>query len=397
MFIRSKSGGVATRRKEVQYQAGKLLPILSARELLGMSRHQVLLQQLEPLTGLSNEQFSILYINLIEQFAEFVQVLPSQPNGILSGLLNEGFARAMSTLESFLGQKLPGFRDPLEIYAIFSASLLFDIHKAILDHRVTLTNDKGKFKDYWYPLEGSMCGKADFYKLYSRGSIYQRLDRSLTLILARQLMPVLGYMWLSSDIKIFAQWLDALRGDASGGVISECVLAHTPHEIYEKLLASLGQLPVDMIESIATTEGDAFLAWLRDALEKGKLEFNTAEAGVHFTAEGLLIEGKVFKQSNQDLALSQFTEMFGTDADAGAQFISKYGTANAGIGSITSSSEGKYRTGVLLCDPAVVIPLGGIQTPVMTEMLRLIQLRSGGFHQVPIQRFEAGIGLQFKK
>ena len=176
------------------YKAGHLLPVLSAKELLATGPHHGLLAQTRDLAGLPDHYFETLYEALINHFAEFVQVLPTQNNGMLNGLLNQSLARAMKALQNFLLEHTGEPADPLLNYAVFTAALLTDVSKVIINQKIAIVDENGVYIDHWRPYEGSLLGRAEYYKIYPIAPLYQRLEHSITPLLARQLLPEIGFL-----------------------------------------------------------------------------------------------------------------------------------------------------------------------------------------------------------
>ena len=154
------------------------------------------MQHLQEIAGLPAEHFETFYLRAIRRFAECVQSLPSQANGALQGLLNEGLARGMVALQYHLHEYSEQSQDPLLLFSIFTAGLCRDLGKLITNQRVVLTKEDGEFLSHWNPFEGSMMGQAEFYKAYPQGKSYQRLNIPATYLLARQVLGKQGFLWL---------------------------------------------------------------------------------------------------------------------------------------------------------------------------------------------------------
>src|SRR5271155_3653414 len=80
------------------YQMGQLLPVWPSNRLLAATRLQSLLHEIQQQSALPEAHFKALYRPVINQFAEFVQVIPDEPQGVLGGLFNLGMARAVLAL-----------------------------------------------------------------------------------------------------------------------------------------------------------------------------------------------------------------------------------------------------------------------------------------------------------
>lgn len=381
------------------YIPGSVLPVLKAAELLQSSRHQGLLSQLRSMVFVDDDAYALFYESTIHAFAEFVQVLPTEPNGPLSHLLNEGLSRATIAVKNYMSEGAGV--DPLIMYARFTAGLLRDISRAVINHKVVLCDEGGNYQEDWQPFTGSMVGQSKFYKLYPLAPIYQRLDKSLTGLLARQLMPEEGFLWITSDLQLYADWLDYLSGeDGQGGGVTHGLSTVRPQDVLN-LLNSLVQVPVEMQQAADTQYGDMFYAWLKEGIADGTIPVNTTDAGVHMTVEGVFLErNKVFhhfaEQSklpvNMNVVFSQFGNLFGVASKGGndfmhAQFFSEYPTTlndkGMAFSSPLSSRQRSLREGMLLGDPAMVFM--NAQMPATTDMLKSMQPKTPSSHQVPVK------------
>lgn len=392
MFITSKLGGLI-KSKEVTYEHGHLLPVMPASELLGLSRYQKLLGRLKDISAVPEEHFEALYTKAINQFAEYVQVIPSERNGALVSLLNEGLARGFTAQQQFIADH-PEHLDPLMLYASFTAGMLLDINKIFINQRVVMTNEQGEYIDTWNPFEGSMMGKGEHYKLYAYTDSFQRIEKPVTILLARQIVPSLGLSWLTSDLNVFADWLDALEGgDESGGGLSRALVLMKREDMIA-LADSLGQFNVDMIEAPGTEHADAFLEWLRNGLRDKDIKVNSADAHVFMVTEGVFLEQQIFKQfvefygkANFNTVFTQFGNAFGIAEKGGLdfshqQFFSKYpnvGKTSAGL-SPFAGQQHSLLTGVVM-NPAFIFQSGNF--PAITPLMKAMQTKEGVVRSLP--------------
>lgn len=382
------------------YLPGSVLPILKASELVASSRHQGLLRQLRGMVFIDDDAYKQFYEATLHNFIEFVQVLPVVVNGPLSHLLNEGVSRATIAVKDYLGS---GERvDPLVMYALFTAALCRDVSRVITNYKVVLCDEGGCFIDEWSPFTGSMVGQAEYYKLYPLAPIYQRLDKSLTPLLARQLLPQEGFLWIASDLQLYADWLDVLSGEGGqGGSVSHGLSIVRPQDVYN-LMNALVEVSVEMKPAQDTQYGDAFYEWLKQGIEKGDIAVNRVDAGVHVTADGVFLErNKVFHHFaeasnvpvNMNVVFSQFGNLFGVANKGGndfmnAQYFSEYPSAlndkGMAFSSPLSSRQRSLREGMVLGDPAMVFM--NAQIPATTSMLKSLQPKMPATHQVPAQQ-----------
>lgn len=340
MFTRPPSSEHNT-SSQITYKEGQLLPYLSPTDLLESFKFQSIISTISELADVSSEHFSALYLKLIYQFANVTQSLPRQTNGRLGELLKESLARAILALQQAHQDK----QTPLQKYAIFSAALLNDINKIVLNHIVIICDDKGNYLREWNPFEGAMnLAQNEYYKLHPKHSLNQRLRTSMNILLARQIMPKMGFSWISSHFATHTQWLDALNEEDSGSGTLKRYLSLILLEDLEALLAKLGQLDLDMIHPLETKDGEAFYRWLRDGINNDTIKVNTADADIHTTDAGMFIDNKVIKQfvdlSPGTISLyavrQQFYNAFGIAIKDGNDF-----TTAMFYGTTTSESGGK--------------------------------------------------------
>ena len=294
MFIKSTSS-VGSHPKLHTYEEGYLLPVLNSTELLFGQRHRGLLRQIRDLAELSQEDFDASYGQLIQNFMEFVQVLPHKSNGILGSLLNYGLARAVTCFQKYC-QLHRLQTSPLLKFAVFSAALLKDVALVMSNQRIILVSDEGEFIRDWNPFSGSMIGQSKFYKMYPITAAYFRIESEVTPMLAKQLIPRELFLWLSDDLSIFSDWLSALLGqEGDESRIITHALALIKREDILSILNALDGALVDSKEPIDKNSDD-FLKWLKAGIANGEITINTDKSAVHVVADGVLIESRLFKQ-----------------------------------------------------------------------------------------------------
>jgi hypothetical protein len=308
------------------YQLGQMLPVLPHSKLLAASRHQTLVLEVQQLSALPESHFKALYRPAINRYAEFVQVISEEPLGSLGGLLNLGLARGLLALRQYAATEAKLDADPLINYAVFTAGLFFDVVKVISQQKIVLCDITGKYLQDWYPYSGSMVEQqAEFYKLYPYNTtVYEGLNHAAVGMLARQLMPQEGFLWLSSDLDILIDWLDALRGEhQEGGRKISHLLSLIPQQDILALLKNLPQAAVDLVTPQEMQLDDKFYIWLREGLANGTIGINTNEANVHVLDDGTLyLNNEVFKTfldtnkitADANKVMESFNERFGVES-----------------------------------------------------------------------------------
>ena len=385
MFIKNHTDKSKTFRLQA-YKPGKRIPVFSAQSLLADKKHQFFIQQASELSALPREHFDAFYKVFIHRFVEFVQVLPTQNSDPLCGLMNEGLLRGINVLHQLIIKYKHA--TPLERYAVFTAAVLGDVANAVVNQKIFITDEQGAFVKEWRPFEGSLTDdkEAEYYKIMPLSSTYYRLRYAITPLLARQLLPKKGFEWISGDMRIFADWLDALRGEDAEGAGR---MAHTLQLFRTKpegFIDSLPAITVNLEESSETKYGDAFFEWLKEGLANGSIKVNTSDANVHVMSEGVFIEkAGIFKQYidlhgnlpvNMFSVFQQFGNLFGLTKLSGNdyridQLFSEYPDAgyskSNGFSSPLSAKKNATREGVML--PASMVFVNG-ETPASTPYLK---------------------------
>ena len=396
MFLKGKLGGLS-QSKQQHYKAGQLLPVLNSAELIEGNRQAAILDQFQKMSGVNNEHFTALYEPVFKSFAEFVQLIPSKPEGVLGALLNEGIARSFVATQRFLSEFTEP--DPLYTYGIVTAGLLRDVAKVLINQRVITTDEDGNFVGHWYPFTGPMLEKAEFYKFYPINTRYHRLENNLVTMLARQLMPEIGFNWLTKDWEVFADWLDALRGDASqGGRLARALELFRNEEFY-KLVETFGQFPVDVTNPTATEHAEDFYNWLKNGIENGDIKLNEADAKVIMVEEGVFLDAKLFKEFadlsnvpvNMHVVHTQFGNLMGIAPLSGQDFqFEQYFSSNPAervvkgrtFGSPIGVQPKSFRDGIVVANSEMIF-MEAARVPAVSNLMKAVQPRSAETHQLP--------------
>ena len=279
--------------------ASSLIPILTAEELLSKIKRQWWLNKIEELADLPDEHYNALYRQLIENFAEFVQILPTTPGNRLGGLLGEGLGRAYLALKELRSNKTPSLLDqnPRYIYALFSSALLLDIAKPLDHYQCMISDEEGKAIRVWQPFAGSMVGQGEFYKLRKYAATGNAFQRHAVPLLAHAIMPPEAFAWLAEDHMILNLWLAQLQEESGGAGGLGLYLQHILHEFHEEISG----LELFLLHSIKfghppeTEAGEKFLEWLQKGIKDEKINVNDMEGDVFVTAEGVFVAMDLFR------------------------------------------------------------------------------------------------------
>src|SRR3990167_4486503 len=331
MFIKGSSG-VAAHPILHTYEEGYLLPVLSGDELLFGHRHKGIVRLFRDLAEVSSDEFDATYGVLLQNFMEFVQVLPHKHGGILGSLLNYGLARASAVFQKYCQMK-KGQASPLLKFALFSAALLKDLGRVMSNQRIVLCTENDEVIGDWNPFSGSMVGQSDFFKLYPISTAYLKIESEVTLLLARQLIPKDVFLWLSNDIVVFSDWVSALLGQE--GTDAKQLTAFLAMIKREDIVAVLSTLDGVLGNGEAPTESldaEEFYRWIKESLAEGKIKANATDSGLYVVPEGVLIDKKLFRQFADTLSVHgrtvdysvvyvQFGNLMGIPRKGGADFL----------------------------------------------------------------------------
>jgi hypothetical protein len=334
------------------YVEGQVLPVLPAEKLLGKGRYRYVIEELKNYAQLPEQHFELVYKKLLTHFAEFVQLIPNQFHGSLGGLLNMSLARGLLAVKQYVANYGRAELDALNCYAIFSAALLMDVSSAVVNQKVVITDMQGSYLTQWRPFVGSMCGLGEYYKLYQSSAAFARLGVSITGMLARQLMPESGFLWISSHWRLFADWLDAMNGEGTQGGRLTHIISLIKLEDLLELMKDFKEFDVDAILPNANEEGEKFCRWLQQGVHDESIAVNTSDALVHFLDEGIFVDKQLFKRyignikghvDFQSLYI-QFGRLMGVDKKGGAcNLAAVYQTESSGsaVGFINNAASVK--------------------------------------------------------
>lgn len=318
-------------------QTPALYPVNSVDVILSEKKIQLFIARIETLVHVAENYWEYLYKPVITQYIEFVQALPAIKYPQFNrnnGLLELGLRRAIESLllhrkQTPIQQRRPGqipAYEALLTYALFTASIFYGLGHVVATYWVSLCDPHGLHSKRWNPVAGSMGTQGTYYRCSFETINRDKFANYMTPLLAKSLMPELGFVWLSQDKELFEVWLAFLQNDVErGGFISKMIVPFEhayysvqefihPYAVNEKYesdipekeenissLSVQAQKRSKITASSFTGEEDAtelslyFKEWLGDAMQGvdiragRKLSVNKPEALLHFTKEGLLL------------------------------------------------------------------------------------------------------------
>lgn len=387
-------------KKNAPIETQRVYPVLSAEQLLKAKGRRKVVDQIRTQCGAPTEYFNALYKELIDNYVEFVQNLPMVKNHRLCRLDRQLHiaSLALSLREPYVlaGQLLNRTTDAekaLWNYVVFSSLLLGRLGEIVKQYDVILCNEKGVFQKVWEPFIGSMNGQGDHFKIRGIHNKSSRIDEQLNVLLAKQLMPEDGYLWIASYPEALEEWILGLQGsgeEGAGGLVAEFyavlekwlleqnkVRELEDKELYDEYLEELLEqyiLEHDQSadftslysgEPSETMMGERFYQWLRDGVQNGSISVNQMDSAVFATAQGVLLLHPEIFDKFQAANPSKFS------SDQLFDQFSKLGLiANNKLESYVSKFPGMKEQnvqGVLLKDPTQVF--GVNNPPPLTQNL----------------------------
>ena len=294
-----------------------------------------------------DEPYSKLYLPLIENLASYLQDLPDAATlntQHFSQLLDNALARAYYGLILRQYITLPsGGTDqqiqeqyPLWTYVVCSSAALWQIGKLHTEYDIALCNAEGTVHGKWDPLQGPLIEQSTHYRIQDINPKTHRRHDEITPLIARQIMPEVGFKWIASNPMALDMWLAALSDTTGATGITGLILSLISQLIagtltFNELMKQLNitnyeqavLLQLDLEEAaqqlqhlhthsvqaqsdVATATQDLqagkdFLTWLRKGLADGSITVNQANSVVHMGSDGAFL---LYPQIFQDFSAS---------------------------------------------------------------------------------------------
>ena len=203
-----------------------VLPVLPANRLLQDKSRLALIRKIKTLSQATKEHYQRLYHQPLITYAEWVQQLPASesyhhawPGGMLTHIL-EVIVHALGIRS---GQMLPHGADAEKVakekdvwtYAVFSAALLHDIGKPLVDQEIQLFDKKRRPIGCWNAWDKPMSSQASWYEVRFRRDREYALHEKISLFMASKILPADGIHWLSCHPTVFREWVASLSGEES--------------------------------------------------------------------------------------------------------------------------------------------------------------------------------------
>lgn len=356
----------------------KKVRVISARQALIGEKRQKLNVRIKELLALE-EKFPAYCQSLIDSLVEFYQELPETRNSYFAGrggLIDHAFSRtqaALSMCRSYFLKEAEALSEiqQLWLYTLFSASLLQGIGKLMIDLKVDLYDESGEYIKSWNPLHGSILTHAKFYRYEFLGDKPDDFRRRLNSLLARQLMPRVGFDWIANNKDVLEIWLALLNEDyQTAGVFGPIIVRadalaieryfaeqHIRHFSGDAGNKRYSHLGTTFNPGLETNEANAmagveFVKWLTKVLADGKIMIN--KAPLWMVPGGLLMCPDLFKlfvrehpeYKNWQAVQKGFLEMKLHATSCDSQVIHNF----------EQKKNDKVMSGLVLANYAVVLP-----------------------------------------
>lgn len=215
-----------------------LLRIHSAEQLLATEHRQVLQRQIQGQLSLPVDHQTEYVDNALHRYAAFVQLLPASEvhhHAGLGGLLDHTMEVTLKALQLRRGYVLPPDAEPERIaheadtwsYATFTAALIHDLGKPVVDQEVRLYNAEGRLLGPWEPWHGAMTERTGtaWYSTRYRQHRRHKFHEPVALLVAHWVIPADGLAWIARLPDLFGHWLPAIQGDLeNAGPLGQIVL-----------------------------------------------------------------------------------------------------------------------------------------------------------------------------
>lgn len=226
------------------------MPIRGFTDLCRVTETLALLSSVERKTRFSQANFQRDCLPVLEQLADFVQMLPASeshhhahPGGLWQHLLEV----ADAALGFRAGLELPPGaateeRKRLEhrwTYAVFVAALLHDVGKPVTDVLVTLYTNDPRDGRAWAPLAGPMRSfGAHWYSIAFADSSERdyQAHAKLGAMLLHSFVPARVSRWLAEDSDVLAQLLAYLSGEDKDGALGSIIKRADSDSVRRNLL-----------------------------------------------------------------------------------------------------------------------------------------------------------------
>lgn len=315
-FLNINEGQIFSHQQQT-FSEKNIFPILPASSLLASSKRKKILSDIKFLAELPEEHYQALYQQLIDNFAATVQVLPTNNEARLFSLLDEGLLRGLYILQIQQSGNSKTKPEAIINYALFSAALLFDIGYTIENRMVIISDEQGGFIREWFPYQGALNSNSNdqYYKIRRSGGIPPWVCRRIAVMLARQIMPTIGFEWISSDAFVFNSWLTLLLDDKEGAGALGLLFTHVEDKLKDfretqAFFDLLDLSDIEIMEPKETALGEEFIEWIKKGIESGSISVNKPDSNIQVLTEGTVIRVEALIKSFGNAVTSDMDRVY---------------------------------------------------------------------------------------
>ncbi|MDH5180864.1 MAG: TraI domain-containing protein [Gammaproteobacteria bacterium] len=274
------------------------LPVKLPSDLL--APHSRMVREIQQLVGVPQAHWQALYQDALLAYTNYVQLMPASEahhHAVSGGLLRHGLEVVLHALRLRRAHLLPQGADTEEIvakrdvwtYAVFSAALLHDIGKPLMDQIITCFDQNGKEIGPWDALTAPMSANS-WYRIRFRREREYGLHEQVAPLLTRLIIPSIALTWLAADRGLLATWLAAVNGThEEAGILGEIIQQADGLSVAADLGASTN---TTRLPGTRQPLHERLLTGLRYLLNENQIPLNRNGAAAWFDGERLWLVSK---------------------------------------------------------------------------------------------------------
>lgn len=195
-----------------EHLAGSLYTICQADQVLSKGEYKEKLAELKSIGIVEPSLFDEYYWHLFACLFDYMQFIPD-PRQRNYPMINVALAKAKVAFKN-----VEKYKDSRFQYAYISLSVFADLGVCLSDYEVVIADSEGKPLDLWHPLVRGLSNYVGYhYKIRPHNFKDKKIRHLSNPILACNIMPESGLVFLREDPLLFGQWIRALCGEDDTG------------------------------------------------------------------------------------------------------------------------------------------------------------------------------------
>lgn len=282
-------------------QGSKVYPVKEGKTRLRTLAFRDVIPMIKEMVQLPEDLFISTYVRLIENYTDFVQLIPEREDVPGQTMLANSLKRAYEMTKEFINQTQAVEGDlfyQLEsgsrlVYSVFSSALLFRVAKIFSDKQIFLCDDKGRLIKSWLYFSKPMSHYGSYFKMRKTTFLSDDVVRHMTVVLAKQIMPTIAFAWVTEDKDVLETWFRALN------IIDEFFGVHQMDLNVDALIrASVLSIEVeeDFFVSKDVLDGEGFWQWLIEKIDATGPEASVEKDGFGLVDGELLFDVDLISQ-----------------------------------------------------------------------------------------------------